>query len=311
MSNHIINNSKSRHDFIILFDVKDGNPNGDPDAGNMPRVDPETMHGLVTDVCIKRKVRDWINVAKGSENRFKIYIEHRCYLINHKKRAYEAVGAKKGNDSKLNEARQWMCENFYDVRMFGAVLVGKKGKGYNCGQVRGPLQLTFSRSIDRIVPLDIAITRVALENPGEKQDVGEDEQATTGTIGRKAIVPYGLYMGYGFYSPHLANDTGADDEDLELFWEALLNMWDVDRSASRGMMSCRGLYVFTHENPLGNAPAHKLIELVDVKKKDDVDSPRSFGDYEVEISEDRIPPGVTFTDVGETAWKKLVETVAD
>lgn len=311
MSNHIINNSELRHDFIILFDVKDGNPNGDPDAGNMPRVDPETMNGLVTDVCIKRKVRNWIDIKKENEERFKIYVEHHGVLNEQHERAYKALGKKpkgtKQDRKTVDEARKWMCENFYDIRMFGAVMAMQ----VNCGQVRGPMQLTFARSIDPIIPLDISITRVAVTRSQDARIDTEKGKGKVTEMGRKSIVPYGLYMGYGFYSPHLANDTGADDEDLELFWEALLNMWDVDRSASRGMMSCRGLYVFTHENPLGNAPAHKLIELVDVKKKDDVDSPRSFGDYEVEISEDRIPPGVTFTDVGETAWKKLVETVAD
>lgn len=187
MSNSIINDVTKRHDFVLLFDVTDGNPNGDPDAGNLPRVDPETMQGMVTDVCLKRKVRNWIDTSYGKKEKFKIYIQNRGYLVDQKKRAYEAVGAKKGDDSKMDEARKWMCNEFYDIRTFGGVLVGKKNEGYNCGQVRGPIQLTFGRSIDAIVPLDISITRVALENPGDKPRESEDEKATTGTMGRKVF----------------------------------------------------------------------------------------------------------------------------
>ena len=190
MSNEIYTDPTKRHDFVLLFDVTDGNPNGDPDAGNLPRVDPETMQGLVTDVCIKRKVRDWVDALKGTDRRYKIFVEHRGYLVDHKKRAYEAVGAKKGDDHKADEAQEWMCKNYYDVRVFGAVLVGKKGEGYNCGQVRGPIQITFARSIDAVIPLDLSITRVALENRGDKSRENEEEKAATGTMGRKALLPH-------------------------------------------------------------------------------------------------------------------------
>lgn len=284
-----------RHDFLLLFDVKDGNPNGDPDAGNLPRVDPQTMEGLVTDVAIKRKVRNYVDLVKGDEGRYKIYVQHRTYLVDHKKRAYEEVGAKKGDDSKIDEARQWMCGNFYDVRLFGGVLVGKKGEGYNCGQVRGLAQLTFARSVDPVLPMDLAITRVALENPGEKPRVSEDERPTTGMIGRKTLVHYGLYKGYGFINPKLGEHTGLNQEDLEIFWEALQNMWDHDRSAARGMMACRRLIVFTHDNALGNAPAHTLLERVSVERKDGEKPPRSFDDYTVTIDEEGMPEGITLT----------------
>jgi CRISPR-associated protein Csd2 len=295
MDNHV--NPELRHDFTLLFDVTDGNPNGDPDAGNLPRVDPETGHGLVTDVCLKRKVRDYVNVLRGNEGRYKIYVEHRGYLVDHKKRAYKAVGGKKGDDKKADEARVWMCENFYDVRIFGAVLVGKKGEGYNCGQVRGPIQLTFARSKDPILALDMSITRVALENPGEKPREDESEQAKTGTMGRKALIPYGLYLAHGFFVPSFAEDTGATEEDLALFWEALQKMWDLNRSASKGLTSCRGLYVFSHDSKLGNAPAHKLFECVYVKKRDDVETPRAFSDYEVRVDKKGLPKDVTLSEL--------------
>ncbi len=295
MSNEIYNDPTKRHDFVLLFDVTDGNPNGDPDAGNLPRVDPETMQGMVTDVCLKRKVRNWIDVTRGQEERYKIFVENRGYLVDHKKRAYEAVGAKKGEDKKTDKARTWMCQNYYDVRMFGAVLVGKKGEGYNCGQVRGPIQLTFARSISPVVPLDISITRVALENPGEKPREDDDEKAATGTMGRKTLIPYGLYQGFGFVTPHFAQDTGASTEDLSLFWQALQQMWDLDHSASRGLMACRGLYIFSHDNNLGNAPAHALFDKLTVKLNDEIEAPRQLRDYTVTIQGDNLPKGITLT----------------
>ena len=295
MDKHV--NPELRHDFTLLFDVSDGNPNGDPDAGNLPRVDPETGHGLVTDVCLKRKVRDYVDAVHGSESRYKIYVEHRGYLVDHKRRAYEAVGAKKGDDKKADDARKWMCQHFYDVRTFGAVLVGKKGEGYNCGQVRGPIQLTFGRSIDPILPLDISITRVALENAGDKPRESEDERAMTGTMGRKSIIPYALYLAHGFYVPSFAEDTGFDENDLSLFWEALQRMWDLNRSASKGLTACRGLYVFSHSSKLGNAPAHKLFERIEVVRKDAVTVPRKFSDYEVRIDKEALPEGVTLTEL--------------
>ena len=186
-----------------------------------------------------------------------------------------------------------MCKNYYDVRMFGAVLVGKKGEGYNCGQVRGPIQLTFARSIDPVTPLDLAITRVALENRGDKPREDDDEKAATGTIGRKTLVPYGLYRGFGFVNPHFASKTGVDTQDLSIFWEALQQMWDLDRSASRGMMACRGLYIFSHEDGLGNAPAHTLFERVKVDRKEGIEAPRSFSHYSVTIDDKTLPENVT------------------
>lgn len=296
MNNAILNDPTKRHDFVLIFDVTDGNPNGDPDAGNLPRVDPETMQGLVTDVCLKRKVRNYVDVTRGTQGRYKIFIENRGYLIDHKQRAYEAVKGEKGDDKKSEEAKKWMCENYFDIRMFGAVLVGKKGEGYNCGQVRGPLQLTFARSVDQVVPMDISITRVALENRGEKPRE-EDDKAMTGTMGRKTLLPYGLYRCHGFFTPHFAKDTGVTSEDLETFWVALQNMWDIDHSAARGMMACRGLYVFSHDKPIGCAPAQELFDRIIVQKKPEIEAPRKFIDYEVMINGEKLPEGVTLTKI--------------
>jgi len=287
-----------RHDFVLLFDVTDGNPNGDPDAGNLPRVDPETMQGLVTDVAIKRKVRDWVDAARGDEGRYKIYVQSGDALNTVHKRAYEANGltstGAKQNRSDVETARKWMCENFYDIRMFGAVMT----TGVNCGQVRGPMQLTFARSIDAIVPLDLSITRVAVtKEEVTKVVVSEDGSAGTGgkqtEMGRKTLVPYGLYRASGFFNPHYAKQTGVMDEDLALFWQALQQMWDLDRSASRGMMACRGLYVFSHESSLGNAPAHRLFDRIVLNAK--VALPRQFRDYNVEVNFDNLPAGVTLS----------------
>ena len=298
MSEKIYNDAARRHDFVMLFDVTDGNPNGDPDAGNLPRVDPETMHGLVTDVCIKRKVRDYVDALKGREGNYKIYVQHRGILADEQKRAYEADGKTEGSDSPNENARKWMCKNFFDVRMFGAVMTTGKtkesGKKWNCGQVRGPVQLTFARSIDPIIPLDVSITRVALTNRGDT-GVGseDDEKARSGQMGRKALLPYGLYKAQGFFTPHFAKDTGVSSADLETFWSALINMWDIDHSASRGMMAVRGLFVFSHENGLGNAPAHSLFDLVSIERKEGVTAPRSFKDYAVAIGQ--APEGVALT----------------
>lgn len=297
MSEKIYTDATRRHDFVILFDVTDGNPNGDPDAGNLPRVDPETMHGLVTDVCLKRKVRDYVDANKGSGANYKIYVQHRGILASEQKRAYEAVKAEPG-DSPNEEARKWMCKNFFDVRMFGAVMTTGKtkdsGKKWNCGQVRGPLQLTFARSIDPIIPLDVSITRVALTNAGDT-GVGnsDDEKAGSGQMGRKALLPYGLYKTHGFFTPKFAKDTGVSSDDLALFWSALMNMWDIDRSAARGMMAIRGLFIFSHEGALGNAPAHSLFDRITVERKSGVAAPRKFADYEVRINESAMPQGVT------------------
>lgn len=287
-----------RHDFVLLFDVTDGNPNGDPDAGNLPRVDPETMQGLVTDVSLKRKVRDWIDIARGDEGRFKIYVQSGGEALNTRhQRAYDALGIKSAGTRQpkqdVDKAREWMCLNFYDIRMFGAVMT----TGVNCGQVRGPIQLTFARSVDPVVPLDVSITRVAVTRPEDAQvmvaeDSGEGKGGKQTEMGRKSLVPYGLYRAHGFFNPHFAQRTGLVEEDLALFWQALQQMWDLDRSASRGMLACRGLYVFSHESPLGNAPAHELFEHVRIERNGDIVAPRSFRDYFITVDE-TTPDGVT------------------
>jgi len=358
-----------KHDFLIVFDVTDGNPNGDPDAGNLPRTDPETMEGLVTDVALKRKVRNFVGIAAEDQTvpgRFKIFVEHHGVLNDQIRRAYVDLGMDVGKriekpvtDSKVIEnlqaikealpaafaftdvpensddqprlaysgeyseaefkehldglgdtvipktktllsslkkdsgkpdknrdnvekARGWMCENFYDIRMFGAVM----STGLNAGQVRGPLQLTFSRSVDPIIPQDLAITRMAVTDERDRDKLQ--------TIGRKTLIPYGLYVGKGFFSPHLAKQTGVTSEDLELFWDALVYMWDIDRSASRGMMAPRGIYIFTHDKKYGNAPVHELFERVSVLLKEEK-SPRRFSDYEVTVDDGSLPDGVTLT----------------
>lgn len=286
-----------RHDAVLLFDVADGNPNGDPDAGNLPRVDPETMQGLVSDVAVKRKVRDWVDLAKGAEERYKIYVQSDVPLNLMHQRAYTALGktskgAKEDRDT-VRAAREWMCDNFFDIRTFGAVM----STGINAGQVRGPVQITFARSIDPIVPLEVSITRIAITT--EKDAVGTDEKGgKTTEMGRKALVPYALYRANVFVSPQQARSTGFDGADLGLVWDALQGMWDLDRSASRGMMACRGIAVFSHENPLGNAPAHRLLERVRVARRADVAVPRAFADYTVTVDGDDLPAGVDLTILG-------------
>ncbi|MCD5408260.1 type I-C CRISPR-associated protein Cas7/Csd2 [Candidatus Bipolaricaulota bacterium] len=278
-----------RHDFVLLFDVVNGNPNGDPDAGNLPRVDPETMHGLVTDVCLKRKVRDYLQLVYNAP----IFIQSRSALNTLKKEAAEELDPplteeERSGKRPIPRLRSKLCEKYYDIRMFGAVLAtGEREDRLNAGQVRGPVQLTFARSIDPIVPLDLSITRKA-RTTEERMETGETE------MGRKPIVPYGLYRAHGFYNPFLAEDTGVSEEDLELFWEALTRMFEFDRSAARGEMTVRGLWIFTHENAKGNAPAHKLFALIKVRKGEGVESPRSFDDYEVlEPTEEQLPSGIT------------------
>jgi CRISPR-associated protein Csd2 len=280
-----------RHDFILLVDVLDGNPNGDPDAGNLPRVDPETMQGLVTDVALKRKVRDYVDVARGTESHFKIYVQHGAFLNETRKRLFnEKKSGEKQPDPMT--ARGWMCNEFYDVRMFGAVMSMKEN---NAGQVRGPMQLTFGRSIDPIVPTDIGIVGPAQNEKDVNRNDSEGQATNYGTMGRKSIVHYGLYRTHGFFNPHLAVQTGADEADLKLFWEALQGAWDLDRSSSRGEMSCRGLYVFSHDSKLGNSPAHELFERITVARNTDVDAPRKFSDYSVIVDEVSLPAGVTLT----------------
>ena len=282
-----------RHDFVLLFDVRDGNPNGDPDAGNAPRLDPDTMPGLVTDVAIKRKVRDYVDAARGAEQRYKIYVQRESYLTDTRARVFGDHSD--GSDPEPATAREWMCDEFYDVRMFGAVMSMREK---NSGQVRGPAQFTFARSIDPILHLEHTIGRVALETRGERaeQRDGDERQAPThGTLGRKSTVPYALYLAHGFFNPHFAAQTGADADDLALFWTALQMMWDLDRSAARGLMACRGLFVFSHQSPLGNAPASTLFDRIRVARREHVDSPRSSADYSVEVDEEGMPEGVTLT----------------
>ena len=282
-----------RHDFVLLFDVQDGNPNGDPDAGNLPRVDPETMQGIVTDVALKRKVRDYVDIANVDQARYKIYVQRESYLTETRARVFgDRSEGRQGIHH--SEAQQWMCQEFFDIRMFGAVMSMKE---YNAGQVRGPVQMTFARSVDPILPMDSSIARVALER-GERPEGREEddlEAPSHGTLGRKATVPYALYVGYGFFNPNFARRTGVTPEDLELFWSALVNMWDLDRSASRGLMACRGLYVFSHESHLGNAPAHRLLERVRVSRKEGVEAPRKFGDYSVILNEEGLPEKIAVT----------------
>lgn len=281
-----------RHDFVFLVDVRDGNPNGDPDAGNMPRVDPETMQGLVTDVAIKRKVRDYVDLAHG-DGRFKVYVQHGQFLSEQRKRVFDQRSD--GKTPTQSDGRKWMCEEFYDVRMFGAVMSMKE---HNAGQVRGPMQLTFARSIDPIMSLDSTIVGPAQNNKDVNREENTEGQATNyGTMGRKSTVPYGLYRAHGFFNPHFAERTGVNSDDLELFWKALEMMWDLDRSATRGEMACRGLYVFTHDSKLGNAPAHRLFNLIETPKSDSA-APRSFTDYRVKrLADGQIEnhPGVRLT----------------
>lgn len=284
---------ENRYDFVLLFDVKDGNPNGDPDAGNLPRVDAETGCGLITDVSLKRKVRNYVGMVKVEQPPFEIYIKEKAILNKQHERAYEAIGAsdaiksddkkRKGGD-KVDEARDWMCKNFYDVRTFGAVM----STGVNCGQVRGPVQLTFARSVDPIVAQEHSITRMAVATEAEAAKQEGDNR----TMGRKHTVPYGLYVAHGFVSAHLAAQTDFSNADLDLLWKALANMFEHDRSAARGEMATRGLYVFKHESQLGSAPAHDLFARIQPKLKEGVMVPRKFDDYSVSVDVANLPQGV-------------------
>lgn len=274
---------KNRIDFVYIFDVQDGNPNGDPDAGNLPRVDAETNMGLVTDVCLKRKVRNYVQVAKSLAEGYDIFIKEKAILNNEIDKAHDDSNVKNAKD-KTVAARQYMCENYYDIRTFGAVM----STGKNAGQVCGPIQLTFARSVDPIATSEHSITRIAVATPKE----AENQKGENHTMGRKATVPYGLYVCHGFVSANLAKQTGFSEEDLHLFFEALKNMFDQDRSAARGLMSAQKLIVFRHDSELGNAPANKLFDLVKIKKATDA-IPRSFSDYKVFIDKDSLPNGVT------------------
>lgn len=279
----------NRYEFVFLFDVKDGNPNGDPDAGNLPRVDAETGQGLVTDVCLKRKVRNYVGLVKEETPPFEIYIKEKAVLNRNNLRAYDELGLKhesKKLPKKEEDARkvtQWMCQNFFDIRTFGAVM----STDVNTGQVRGPVQLNFARSIEPVISTEHSITRMAVTTEKEAEQQSGDNR----TMGRKFTIPYGLYRSHGFISANLAKQTGFGDEDLELLWDALINMLDHDRSASRGEMSPCALYVFKHESPLGNAPARKLFDLIDVNRVSDGPA-RDFKDYQVSIREDQLPSGV-------------------
>jgi len=288
-------NLKNRYDFVLLYDVENGNPNGDPDAGNMPRIDPETGYGIVTDVCLKRKIRNYVELVKGDAPGYRIYIKEGIPLNQNHVEAYKAVNLPtndkqfKAKPDDVQRARAWICANFFDVRTFGAVM----STGLNCGQVRGPVQLNFSRSIDPIVQQEVTVTRLTVTR--------EEEVDKERTMGRKHIVPYGLYRVEGYISAKLANDptkgTGFSEEDLELFWDAIKNMFEHDRSAARGKMATRKLFVFKHENELGNAPAHKLFELITVKKKPEAHLPRSFTDYEVNIENNGLLKGVSLIEM--------------
>lgn len=294
----------NRYDFMLIFDVKDGNPNGDPDAGNLPRIDPETGEGLVTDVCLKRKVRNYVQIVKGSEPPYDIFIKEKGILNNMIAEAYKAIGVNlekdpenpedgkkrkdktKGQGSEVESARQQMCKTYYDIRTFGAVM----STGANAGQVRGPIQLTFARSEDPIVTLEHSITRMAVATTEEAEKQGGDNR----TMGRKNTVPYGIYTSYGFISPHLAAQTGFDEDDLELFWNALVNMFEHDHSAARGMMSTCKLVIFKHDSALGNAASKTLFETVKIARKDENSPPRDSDDYNIDLpDDDDLPPGVT------------------
>ena len=280
---------KNRYDFVYLFDVQDGNPNGDPDGDNAPRTDYETGQGLVTDVCLKRKVRNYVQIKMGEDQLNQIFVKEGAVLNNEIKKAYKALDLKpkeKGKESdNKDKARQYMCEHYYDIRTFGAVM----STGDNAGQVRGAVQLTFARSIDPVVTSEHTVTRMAVTDEKDK----EKER----TMGRKATVPYGLYRAHGFISAALARETTFSEDDLDLLWEALKNMFDLDRSAARGLMAARRLIVFKHKDDLGNAPAHKLFELVKVEAKDPSSPARSFSDYEITVDESKLPEGVELLDL--------------
>ena len=284
---------KNRYDFVILFDVENGNPNGDPDAGNMPRIDPETHYGLVTDVCLKRKIRNYVEMLKEDTDGYRIYIKKGVPLNRSDAEALEHCGisgdlkkAKKSDPDIDRKLRDYMCQNFYDIRTFGAVMTTFVKGALNCGQVRGPVQLGFARSIDPILPQEITITRTAITTEADAENKNTE-------MGRKYIVPYGLYRAEGYVSANLARKTtGFSEDDLELLWQAIMNMFEDDHSAARGKMAVRELIIFRHDSPMGCAPAHKLFDAVKVVRKEGVAVPRSYADYTVTVAED-LPSGVT------------------
>ncbi|SCJ99057.1 Uncharacterized protein predicted to be involved in DNA repair [uncultured Eubacterium sp.] len=294
---------KNRYEFVILFDVENGNPNGDPDAGNLPRIDPESGYGIVTDVCLKRKIRNYVATVKDpdygqdiseGEQGYKIYIKEDIPLNRSDATAYKYLGldektvkdAKKKDPDIDLKVRDFMCRNFFDIRTFGAVMTTFVKAALNCGQVRGPVQLGFARSIDPIISQDITITRVAITTEKDAEDKKTE-------MGRKSIVPYALYRAEGYISANLAKKvTGFSEDDLELLWQAMINMFEIDHSAARGKMAVRELIVFKHSTELGDCPAHKLFETIEVKKKEDVEYPREYGDYDVTIHKDMVPETV-------------------
>ena len=291
---------KNRYEFVVLFDVENGNPNGDPDAGNMPRIDPETGLGLVTDVCLKRKIRNYVEAVKEGESGYRIYIKDNVPLNRSDAEACTYIGVDpaklkeaKKKDANLDEKiRDFMCANFFDIRTFGAVMTTFVKGALICGQVRGPVQLGFARSVDPIVPQEVTITRVAITTEADAEKKGTE-------MGRKYIVPYGLYRAEGFISANLARKTtGFSEEDLELLWQAILNMFELDHSAARGKMAVRELIVFRHDSELGNAPAYKLFDLVKIQRNPDVVVPRAYSDYQVSVDEGKLPAGVSCIRMG-------------
>ena len=292
---------KNRYEFVVLFDVENGNPNGDPDAGNMPRIDPESGLGLVTDVCLKRKIRNYVETVKEDAEGFQIYIKEDVPLNRSDRKACKSLGIEETEDKKVTDAlkklkksdpdadiklRDYMCRNFYDIRTFGAVMTTFVKASLNCGQVRGPVQIGFARSIDPVISQEVTITRVAITPE-------KDAENKSTKMGRKSIVPYGLYRAEGYVSANLARRvTGFSEDDLKLLWEAIINMFENDRSAARGKMAVRELIVFKHSRELGDCPAYKLFDAVEVRKKEDVEYPRKYQDYTVEVHEERIPDSV-------------------
>lgn len=291
---------ENRYEFVIFFDVENGNPNGDPDAGNMPRIDPETGYGLVTDVCLKRKIRNYVEAVKEDQPGYRIYVKDNVPLNRSDAEACTYLGVNPGKlkeakkkDANLDEKiRDFMCSNFYDIRTFGAVMTTFVKGALNCGQVRGPVQIGFARSVDPIVPQEVTITRIAITTEADAEKKGTE-------MGRKYIVPYGLYRAEGYISANLARKTtGFSQEDLELFWQAILNMFELDHSAARGKMAVRELIVFRHSSEFGNAPAYKLFDLVKAQRKAEVIAPRCYADYQVLVHEENLPDGVTCLRMG-------------
>ena len=279
---------KNRYDFVFLFDVQDGNPNGDPDAGNLPRIDPETGQGIVTDVCLKRKIRNYVLISRPSDKGYDIFVKEKAVLNNLIAEAHQDEEVRSKNKAERTDAaRKVMCRRFFDVRCFGAVM----STGENAGQVRGPVQLTFSRSVDPVVPLEHSITRMAVATPEEALEQEGDNR----TMGRKSTIPYGLYVCRGFVSPSLAlgeRGTGMTAEDLELIWDSFMQMFEHDHSAARGLMSSRKLYIFRHASHLGNGSAHQLFDRIQIRRKEDSKPARSFSDYQVVVNRENMPGGI-------------------